>query len=240
MDNELYKNKYRIKTTRLKNYDYAQDGFYFVTICTKDRELIFGDVKKNKMILNNIGQLAEKYWLEIPMHFNNTRLDEFIVMPNHLHGILVIDNVINGKNVRGNSDENVRNGKNVRGRIRVRGRDEACLVSTDGEITTNAVIATNADKISNPVSRKMQKISPKPKSLPVIIGSYKSTVTRESKIINPNFAWQSRFYEHIIRNEKSLNKIRQYIIDNPAKCMPAVALAKEGDIDRNNIENLWM
>ena len=64
MNSELYKNKYRVKTARLENYDYAQDGFYFITICTKDRELFFGDVKNNKMILNNIGQLAKKYWQE--------------------------------------------------------------------------------------------------------------------------------------------------------------------------------
>jgi putative transposase len=76
----------------------------------------------------------------------------------------------------------------------------------------------------------MQKISPKPKSLPVIIGSYKSVVTHESKTINPDFTWQSRFYDHIIRNENSYNNIRQYIIENPARWHR----------DRNNQADLWM
>ncbi len=88
----LFKNKYRIDSTRLKDYDYSQDGSYFVTICTKERELFFGEVQNNKMILNDLGVIAEKYWLEIPQHFENTELDEFIIMPNHIHGIIVIDN----------------------------------------------------------------------------------------------------------------------------------------------------
>jgi len=125
LEKELYKNKYRVKSVRLENYDYSQDGYYFITICTKDRELLFGDVKNNEMILNKTGKMAEKYWQEIPIHFNNAQLDEFIVMPNYLHAILVMDNLINDKNIQGYDNDNVRGDKNVRGDIDVRGRDVA-------------------------------------------------------------------------------------------------------------------
>ena len=91
-DEELFKGKYRIKSTRLSGWDYSVDGYYFVTICTKDCVEYFGEIKNEIMGLFNIGCIATKYWNEIPDHFNNVKLDEFIIMPNHVHGILVIDN----------------------------------------------------------------------------------------------------------------------------------------------------
>ncbi|MFH1947037.1 MAG: hypothetical protein ABIJ23_02685 [Candidatus Magasanikbacteria bacterium] len=89
---ELYKNKYRIKSTRLANYDYSQPGFYFVTICTKNRRHYFGKITEQKMILNDIGKIIQKYWSEIPQHFENVLTNEFIIMPNHVHGIIEISN----------------------------------------------------------------------------------------------------------------------------------------------------
>jgi len=82
-----YKNK---KQYRYKNYDYSQNGMYFVTICTKDREEFFGEIKNGKMELSEIGSIADKFWREIPDHLSFTDLDEFAVMPNHIHGIIEI------------------------------------------------------------------------------------------------------------------------------------------------------
>jgi len=84
-----YKNK---KQYRYKGYDYSQDGFYFVTICTKNREFYFGDIVNKKINLSEIGKITEKCWLEIPNHFPFVKLDEYIVMSNHLHGIIIIEN----------------------------------------------------------------------------------------------------------------------------------------------------
>jgi REP element-mobilizing transposase RayT len=83
------------KPNRLKNFNYSSSGYYFVTMCTKNRQEYFGNIINNKMILNEYGKITEHYWLEIPKHFNNVKLDEFIVMPNHVHGIIVIKNIFN-------------------------------------------------------------------------------------------------------------------------------------------------
>lgn len=78
------------KKMRLKSYDYSSDGFYFVTICTKNRENYFGEIIDGKMILNEYWKIAEKSWNEIIKHYQNVEIDEFIIMPNHIHGIIII------------------------------------------------------------------------------------------------------------------------------------------------------
>jgi putative transposase len=103
MSMEKYKNKYRNDSTRLKNWDYGSPGFYFVTICTKNREHYFGNITCDSSMANvgtqnfaslratEIGNIARQYWCDIPQHFPFVKLDEFIIMPNHLHGILYFD-----------------------------------------------------------------------------------------------------------------------------------------------------
>jgi len=86
----LFRNKYRIESTRYRGYDYSSPGKYFITICTKNKISYFGEVVNGKMILSELGQIAEKFWLEIPGHFPNIDLDEFIIMPDHIHGIIII------------------------------------------------------------------------------------------------------------------------------------------------------
>ena len=100
MNKLLFNGKYRIKSTRLRFWDYSSDGFYFVTICTKDREYFFGEIKNGIMGLNEIGCMVTKFWREIPNHFDNVILNEFVVMPNHVHGILEINNKKNNRNRR--------------------------------------------------------------------------------------------------------------------------------------------
>ena len=92
MDNQLFKDKYKIKSIRLPDWDYSSNGAYYITICTKDREHYFGNIKNGQMILSKIGEVVEKFWMEIPLHYQNLTLDEFVIMPDHLHGILIIDN----------------------------------------------------------------------------------------------------------------------------------------------------
>ncbi len=87
----LFKNKYNSKTTRLQTWDYSSFGYYFVTICTKDRQDYFGKINHGKMEFTAIGRIADQYWRDIPNHFDDVILDSFVVMPNHTHGIVVID-----------------------------------------------------------------------------------------------------------------------------------------------------
>ena len=82
----------RNKQYRMQDYDYGSDGAYFITICIKDREHIFGEVVDGKMKLSNIGKVADEYWLNIPKFKSYIGLGEYVVMPNHIHGILIIDN----------------------------------------------------------------------------------------------------------------------------------------------------
>ena len=189
---DKFRNKYRIPSTRLQNWDYSSNGYYFITICTKERKHNFGEIVDYKMKLSRIGEIAYKYWFEIPNHFSFVELDEFVVMPNYVHGILIINNVFSHVETR------------------------HCLVSTTMNVTN-----TNK-KINRFQNQGKHTISS-------IIGSYKSICT---KIVNKTqkntlFGWQLRFYDHIIRNEYSLSKIRQYIRDNPLNW----------DNDRNNLQD---
>lgn len=185
---DLYQNKYRIPSARLKNWDYSSNAAYFITICTKDRMPYFGEVVNGEMHLSEIGQLAHRFWAEIPQHFPFVQLDAFVIMPNHTHGIIIIDN----------PDHIPHNVETLQ-----------CNVSTGDDDDMNT------DKKSANI--QMQKISPKSGSISTIIRSFKSVTTKHAREIHADFEWQSRFHDHIIRDEKSFHTIRQYIIDNPLK-----------------------
>ena len=186
----LYKNKYRIESTRLQKWDYGWNGKYFITIVTKNRVQYFGKIDANKnMHLSESGKIAEKYWYEIPNHFPFAILDEFIVMPNHIHGIIFIDKKRDDTKLSDNDDRN-----DV--------RDKACLVSTQS--STNH-LTPGQKRFRNPGKNNISSI----------FGSYKSVVSNNAHKINPEFDWQSRFHDHIIRDDTELNRIRYYIRNNP-------------------------
>ncbi len=181
----LYKNKYRVESARLQNWDYGWNGKYFITIVTKDREYFFGEIDNSKKLhLSEIGIYAEKYWYEIPKHFPFIILDKFIVMPNHIHGIIIIEKKRNGGG--DNRDER---------------RDKACLVST----TPQPSLSPGKKRFRNPGKNNIS----------TIVGSYKSAVSRKGHLIEPDFDWQSRFHDHIIRDDMELKKIQNYIVNNP-------------------------
>jgi putative transposase len=153
-----FKNKYRIESARLRPWDYSSPGWYFVTVCTKQMKPYFGRIDQGFPILSELGQTAYQYWSEIPQHHHNTKIDEFIVMPNHIHGIIIIVETLHATSL--------------------------------------------------PPST-MSSISPLQGSLGVIVRSYKSAVTRWARSNGlPDFAWQLCFYDHIIRNDDSLSRIR--------------------------------
>lgn len=89
----LYRQKYRIETSRLENWDYAFPGWYFVTICTANRQCWFGKIVNDHFISFKIGRIALAQWQAIPTHYSHVKLDEFVVMPNHLHGIVILEGV---------------------------------------------------------------------------------------------------------------------------------------------------
>ena len=176
---DKFKGKYRIKSARLQNWDYSSNGLYFITICTENREHYFGDVIDGIMHLSEIGTLANKYWSEIPEHFPFVELDEFVIMPNHVHGIITINKSVS---------------------VSVETRHALSLPKKPHE-TIGQLRFQNQGK----------------GSLSSIIGSYKSVLTKNARKIHADFAWQSRFHDHIIRNDESFQKIRDYIINNPLR-----------------------
>ncbi|WPO80099.1 transposase [Flavobacterium sp. KACC 22761] len=91
MNKDKFQNKYRISSIRAQWWDYGWNGAYFITICTQDREHYFGEIQNDKMVLSGAGIIADLLWYQIPMHHKNVELGDFVVMPNHIHGILIID-----------------------------------------------------------------------------------------------------------------------------------------------------
>ena len=92
----LYRGKYRVESTRLRGYDYGSEGWYFVTICVHRRHCIFGEVRGIDVDLTMAGQIAQRCWQEIPKHHRGVFIDQFIIMPNHMHGIVILDGRLDG------------------------------------------------------------------------------------------------------------------------------------------------
>ena len=199
-----YENKYRVESARLKNWDYGSNSAYFITICTENRLHCFGEIipiHKLKMQLNDIGKLAEQFWREIPVHFPFIKLGEFVVMPNHIHGILIIDKMDDVETLQCKQPVETLQCKQPIETLHCKQPLETlqCNVSTE-----------------NP-NEQMSAISPKSGSISTIIRSYKSAVTKNAHLINAGFEWQTRFYDHIIRNAESYSMIENYIVNNPDK-----------------------
>ncbi|MEO6732346.1 MAG: hypothetical protein ABIN01_14105 [Ferruginibacter sp.] len=209
---DKYQDKYRIPSARLQTWDYGSNAAYFITICTKHRLHSFGEIVEDlpyaAMELNVTGKLAKKYWLEIPLHFSFIELGNFVIMPNHMHGILIID-------------------KPRVDRLDVETR--RCLVSTipkPNEMASNDTIPNETP--SNDTTKKqpgpstnnnigqMRFQNQGKHTISSIVGSYKSVVYKNARFINSQFGWQRLFYDHIIRDARSFETIQNYIANNPS------------------------
>jgi putative transposase len=184
---DQYQNKYRISSPRLAGWDYGSHGLYFITICTKDRIHYFGEIENNfldiqgtdtqsiaYLRMTDIGKIAYNNWLHIPEYHPYIELDEFVIMPDHIHGILFIN---------------------------------------------------NPDK----QSWELSKFGSQSKNLASIMRGYKSSVKQYAAINNIEFAWQPRYYDRVIRNEKEYQNIRGYINDNPDNWLS----------NKDNFENIF-
>ncbi|WP_235208107.1 transposase [Saccharicrinis fermentans] len=153
------------------------------------------------MITSKIGELAQKYWFEIPEHFPFVKLDEFVVMPNHIHGIIEIAKTNDERgNVTGRDDD---------------GRDAKFCVSTPSPQPPSPQ-PPSPSRLSSPSSPK-NKFGPQSQNLASIIRGYKIGVTKLAKMIDYNWGWQPRYYDHIIRDDISYQRIKNYIKNNPKK-----------------------
>ncbi|MBA2286050.1 MAG: transposase [Ktedonobacteraceae bacterium] len=165
---------HRRHSHRLPEYDYSTPGYYYVTLCTQGRKSHFGKVANGEMHLNNMGFLIREVWASLPTRYMGLSLDEYIIMPNHMHGIIVLSDVY-------------------------------------------------------PHQGQIENKEWKTPSLSKIIRTFKwASAYQVHAQITEKFTWQSDFYDHIVRNEVDLERIRRYIIDNPVRWMEDTYYSREG------------
>jgi REP element-mobilizing transposase RayT len=156
------------RSIRLPEYDYSRGGAYYITICTQYRKCLFGKIRNGKIALSEYGRIIDNWWQRIPERYGVVALDEYVIMPNHMHAIIVV-----------------------------------------GGDVYNGVGAIH--ELPLRIKRRVM-------ILPKIIGYFKMNSAKQiNQICNTTgqTVWQRNYWEHVIRNDKSLNKIREYIRDNP-------------------------
>jgi len=195
------------RSIRLKDYDYSQAGAYYFTIVAQNRACLFGSIVNTEMVLNDAGEMIWKQWHALPERFTNIELDEFVVMPNHIHGILLItDNTRGGAGLSSPSDTIIPIGQTRRG---------DGLSSPSG---TDTPIPTGQAQGTAPTNAAHDP------AVGNILGAWKSILTTEYIHGVLQHHWepfdrkllQRDYWEHIIQNERELDAIREYIINNPA------------------------
>ena len=184
------------RSIRLKGYDYSQSGMYFITLCTQNRECLFGEIAgangnpvgangiRPEIILNEYGIIVRDEWIKSAEIRSEIELDEFVIMPNHFHGIVMIHGSIMGDR----------------------------LVAHDTEMD---IKPPQGDQ---PVAPTGKRNGPKQKSIGSLIAGFKSTATKNINKLRQTSkipVWQRNYYEHVIRNDDEMNRIREYIQNNP-------------------------
>jgi REP-associated tyrosine transposase len=210
--------KYHRRSIRLKGYEYSQAGAYFVTVCVQDRACLFGEVADGQMHLNDAGRIVLAEWDALPVRFPAVELDAFGIMPNHIHGIIVISTADPNPNAGGN----VNVGAGLVPALRATTVVAARGATTRGATTRVAPTPDANERV--PGMGPDERTAAPPPTLGDIVGAFKSLTTdlyihgvKQSGW--PPFRgrlWQRNYYEHIIRDDESLHRIRQYILDNPA------------------------
>lgn len=194
--------KHHRGSIRLKGYDYTREGGYYFTICCHQRRCLLGEIKDGAMHLNLVGATVKAVWDSLPRHFPFIELDAFVVMPNHVHGIIVITDSPGNYNLNRNYNRNL----NCRG--------EAFVPITENSqpesFYTNASPFLGCNDTSPPGGTQSGSIG-------AILQNFKSVATRRVNRITRNSGtlWQRNYHEEIIRNEKAYENIRRYIVENP-------------------------
>ena len=169
------------RSIRLRDYDYSQAGLYFVTICTQGRHHLFGDIEDDTVKLTAAGEMVRTVWDAIPSHYPGVEIDQFVTMPNHIHGIIIIV--------------------------------EAGPCACPSDIAQPQM----------PQTGQPRGVAPTGYSLPDVVHRFKTMTTK--KYVDgvklhgwqrfDGKLWQRNYWEHIIRNEQELSRIRYYIENNP-------------------------
>lgn len=215
MAHQFNPKKHRRRSIRLKGYDYAQPGAYFITICGYQKKHWFGEIKNNVMIPNALGRIAEKEWQSLPERFPQIIVKDYVIMPNHMHGLLIVGAPLAGAQLEGNRE-------NMETSIDGIHCDEKSIpyVHRDKKLGKNdCTILAGHSPEGHPQGAPLQRTE----HLGVMIGAYKSLVAdkclelfikhRPGQFMGK--LWQRNYWEHIIRHETAFNHIARYIINNP-------------------------
>jgi putative transposase len=180
--------KHHRRSIRLKGYDYTEPGAYFVTICTSKREHLFGHIQDEKMHLNRYGEVIQFNWNNLPKIYPHVQLDEFVIMPDHIHGIIILKN------------DPV-------------GAGSPTVESPTKNLYKPAPTIESPTKNPHQPAQKRHGLPQIIRSLKTC----SATRINQLRSTKGNPVWQRGYYEHIVRNEQALFNIRRYIINNPLK-----------------------
>jgi len=231
----MYRKLHNRKSIRLQGYDYTQAGLYFVTICTQNREHLFGKINDGELILNEPGKMIEIEWLKLTDRFKNIRLHENVVMPNHIHAILEIvgatlvvdpdDRIPPTENGQPQGIAPTGNGQPQGIALTGNGQPQGIAPTGNGQPQGIAPTEMVGATLAVDPDDKIAPTTLNGKTLGEMVGSFKSitTVAYIHGVKTNNWKcfdgklWQRNYWEHIIRNEMAHQRIAQYIIDNPIK-----------------------
>ena len=193
---DKYLNKYRIPSARWATWDYGANAPYFVTICTHNMRHHFGKVKNGEMQYTPLGQSAYDCWMDIPAHFPFVVLDAFVVMPNHVHGILVFNKcgVVEPQDIA----------------AKEKGMEPQDIAAKEAWEETQ-YLASVRDKW------QINKFGPQSRNLASVLRGFKVGVTKFAHQNDLSFKWHVRFHDHVVRDEAEWKRIAHYIENNPRK-----------------------
>ena len=203
---------HRRRSIRLRHYDYASAGAYFVTICAQGRECLFGEVVDGEVRLSDAGRMIETTWDELSAHYPGVDTDAFVVMPNHVHGIIVLAGTDESPDVVGAGP---RACPPTPARPPVKGQSR--------EAFRRPVASTVATEL--PAADQSPGAGARPLSLPEVVHRFKTLTTKRYtdgvKQADwppyPGRLWQRNYYEHVVRNEAALDRLRRYVENNPMR-----------------------
>jgi putative transposase len=199
---ELFQNKYRVPSARKVDWDYGADAAYFITICVNEKQHEFGEIVHHGLVPTPLGEIAEVQWLQIPDRFPYALLDAHVIMPNHMHGILIIDKMSMPAVVPPQDAE-------------MRPPQETRFIASLGDEPTVQNAPSNKTVDPGGITGAMNPMLTD--NVSRVVRWYKGRSAFEMHKINPAFRWQARFWDRIIRNEVEYERIRNYILNNPAK-----------------------
>ena len=194
MSTELFHNHFRIETIRARWHDY-NIGAYFVTICTKDREHYFGEISDREMRLSKMGMVADECMRDVHNHFPHVDVPLYVIMPDHVHAIFVINAHVETQNIESQNDDIMKK------------TETQNFASQNNDIMKKTETQNFAS---------LQKFGPQSRNLASVVRGFKIGVKKYATENNIPFAWQTRFYDRIIRNQDEMDRVAKYIDNNVA------------------------